>query len=319
MSDHDPATDPVDTAYARAEAVLESEAARAARRAWVLEAATLEPTSTAAVAAAAARARRPPPWRRGGWLAAASVAGIAVLLAARLYQPEHEPPPPAAAAPSASPRAAVARAQVTSPPAAAAPTPQPEHPHRTFVPAPPQPAAAARTEVRAAAAAAAAPENLASPPAQAAPAPPPPPATAAAAAVAVLAAPQSSAQKSIEVVVTGSRIARRDRQVSAERLTTLPLARTEYDPAARLRAAAASGRTSEIQTLLAQGVPVDAPDADGDTALMRSIQVDRPAAAALLLRHGANLDQKNLSGVSARDMATARDDPELDRALGLGP
>jgi hypothetical protein len=318
MSDHDPATDPVDTAYARAEAVLESETARAARRARVLEAATLEPASTAAVAAAAARARRPPRWRHGGWLAAASVAGIAVLLAARLYQPEHEPAPPAATPPAASAQAPAAPAQVTSPSAAATPTPQPEHLHRTFVPAPPPPAAAARTEVRAAAAAAA-PENLAPPPAQAAPAPPPPPATAAAAAVAVLAAPQPSAQKSIEVVVTGSRIARRDKQVSAERLTTLPLASTEYDPAARLRAAAASGRTAEIQSLLAQGVPIDAPDADGDTALMQSIQVDRPAAAALLLRRGANLDQKNLAGVSARDMATARDDPELDRALGLGP
>src|SRR5207249_1021680 len=43
-------------------------------------------------------------------------------------------------------------------------------------------------------------------------------------------------------------------------------------PAARLRAAAAAGRTAEVGALLAQGVPVDAPDADGETALMESIQ-----------------------------------------------
>jgi ankyrin repeat protein len=121
------------------------------------------------------------------------------------------------------------------------------------------------------------------------------------------------------VVVTGSRIARRDKQISAERLTALQMEKTEYDPAARLRAAAASGHTAEIQDLLAHGVPVDAPDTDGDTALMQSIQADQPSAAALLRRRGASLDQKNLAGVSARDMATARDDPELDRALGLGP
>lgn len=135
-------------------------------------------------------------------------------------------------------------------------------------------------------------------------------------------------RQTTEVVVTGARIARRDKQIAAERVAAaplaalsagLPLAVIPYDPAAQLRAAAASGRTAEIQTLLAQGVSIDAPDADGDTALMQSIQADQPSAAALLRRRGANLDQKNLAGVSARDMAVARDDPELDRALGLGP
>jgi ankyrin repeat protein len=89
--------------------------------------------------------------------------------------------------------------------------------------------------------------------------------------------------------------------------------------AARLRAAAAAGRTAEMDALLAQGVPVDAPDADGDTALMNSIQADQPAAAALLRRHGASLDRRNQAGESARDMAAAKGDAEINQAIGLGP
>ena len=50
---------------------------------------------------------------------------------------------------------------------------------------------------------------------------------------------------------------------------------------------------------------------------MNSIQADRPAAAAILLQHGASLDRKNRAGASARDMARATDDPDLDQALGL--
>jgi len=96
-----------------------------------------------------------------------------------------------------------------------------------------------------------------------------------------------------------------------------PVVGSGPDQAARLRAAAADGRTAELETLLAQGVPVDAQDDDGTTALMKSIQADQPAAAALLRRHGANLDQKDRAGVSARDMARAKHDPELDQALRL--
>ena len=86
---------------------------------------------------------------------------------------------------------------------------------------------------------------------------------------------------------------------------------------ARLRAAAAAGRTAEVQALLAQGVRVDAADADGDTALMQSIRADHPAAAALLRRHGASLERTNHAGQSARDLALAKPDAEIDEALGL--
>ena len=96
-------------------------------------------------------------------------------------------------------------------------------------------------------------------------------------------------------------------------------ARLTVDGASRLRAAAAAGRTADIDALLAQGVAVDAPDADGETALMKAIEAGRRAAAALLRRHGASLDLKNRAGASARDMAARLNDAELDQALGLAP
>ena len=52
---------------------------------------------------------------------------------------------------------------------------------------------------------------------------------------------------------------------------------------------------------------------------MQSIRSDQPAAAALLVRRGASLDQTNHAGESARDMAKARNDAKLDQALGLRP
>jgi len=91
------------------------------------------------------------------------------------------------------------------------------------------------------------------------------------------------------------------------------------DGAARLRAAAAAGRTAEVEALLTRGVPVDGADALGETALMKSIQADHPAAAALLRRRGASLDRRNHAGESARDMGMAKGDAELDHALGTGP
>ena len=87
--------------------------------------------------------------------------------------------------------------------------------------------------------------------------------------------------------------------------------------AGRLRAAAAAGRTAEVERLLERGAPIDAVDDDGETALMKSVQAERPAVAALLRRRGADLDLRNNAGVSARDMATATDDAELKRALGV--
>jgi ankyrin repeat protein len=72
----------------------------------------------------------------------------------------------------------------------------------------------------------------------------------------------------------------------------------------------------ELDGLLASGVPIDTPDQAGDTALMKSIQAGRTAAAALLIRRGADLDIRNHAGESARDMAM-RGEVGLRRALGI--
>jgi ankyrin repeat protein len=87
--------------------------------------------------------------------------------------------------------------------------------------------------------------------------------------------------------------------------------------AASLRAAAAAGRTADLETLLAQGAPVDAQDADGDTALIKAVRGGHVAAVAVLRRHGASVDVVNHAGESARGMAEAMGDEALSRALGV--
>lgn len=91
------------------------------------------------------------------------------------------------------------------------------------------------------------------------------------------------------------------------------------DRAARLRAAAAAGRIGELTTLLNQGARVDAVGDDGETALMKAVKANRPAAVALLRRRGADPDRKNRAGTSARDMAASIGDVALERALGPVP
>jgi ankyrin repeat protein len=90
---------------------------------------------------------------------------------------------------------------------------------------------------------------------------------------------------------------------------------SRVDEGAELRAAAADGRTADIRALLAKGAPVDAPDANGDTALMKAVRSDHAGAAALLRRRGADPDLRNRAGESARDLAAEKHDPALDRAL----
>lgn len=322
MSDHD-TPDPIDKAYDQAEAMLSDDAARAARRARVLAAVAHEPAMAAASVAAAPVAAHPisapqvrrSVWRRNGWLAAACVAVLCVVLAVQYRPPVVRPHP--AARPSAPAAAAALPATAVMPPSAAVS----ETPHRT-PPQPPQLKKAPRSE-----------------PARAETAPPKP--------KAFPAAPPESVQ---EVVVTGSRIPHPG-LTSASPLTTAdassakaaddrayapvaapapppppPLLAAQAEPmfgardiapAESLAAAAAAGRTAEVERLLAHGAAVDATDAKGDTALMRSIRADKPAVASVLLRHGASLDRKNKAGESARDMAKAVDDAKLDKALGI--
>ncbi len=340
MSDHDKATDPIDKAYAQAEAALSDEAARAARRARVLGAVAQEPV--APPLASAPRFRRSA-WRGGGWLVAAGVAGVSLFLATRFYQPvtihrqaastavspmiapaapapvNAAAPPTPVPAPGSAPvrtsKPAIGRAQETrssSPGAVPAPPPSEASDSRALsrtLPAAPSPAPAPPP----ATAAATTPPPLPVPAVPPPPPPPPPPPVMRAPPPPQLreSAPTSAGRggqgPAAKPSVSGS--------FSASESPAVPPA----DPAARLRAAAAAGRIADVEALLGQGVPVDAADADGNTALMRSVQANRPAVVALLRSHGASLDLKNSAGKGARDMAAAIGDAALDKALGLAP
>ena len=328
MSDPDAMPDPIDKAYVEAEAVLSDEAARTARRERVLAA-----VASQGAPAAAAAARRPPLWRRGGWLVAACVTGLALFTASQIYQPPQLPPGKPTTAPVGAPASTrtalpapatpapsqasvrpvlprLARPQTEAPPILYEPPPLASGPERREADNAPAAGRAMPPSDQARFAQRAAPAPLPPPPPP--PAPPPP--------QTVQAMDESGAvAKSQELVVTAEK--------REEHLERVPLAVSAFtssahdqaDPGAKLRAAAAAGRTGEVQDLLQHGAPVDAPDAAGDTALMQSIQSDHVTTAATLRRHGASLDHRNQAGESARDMAKARNDAKLDQALGLGP
>ncbi|HEY3799055.1 MAG TPA: ankyrin repeat domain-containing protein [Caulobacteraceae bacterium] len=310
-------TDPVDQAYAEAEAMLNDEAARAERRARVL----------AAVASDGARSARPRPtvWRRGGWLAAAGVSAAALVLASQLYRPPTPYPAPAKpAAPAPSANVAKPPAPATAQ-AAPAPSVALSRPPISAKPAPapggPAPASDFTSRDQALAAK---PSGAAAPPGE--PPPPAPPAMAAEPSTSAFpmseAAPQAAAapppaadeprgaETGSGAVVAGLMAGRAEKSASREAVSDL---------GARLRAAAAAGRVSDVEALLKAGAPVDAADAEGDTALMMSIEADHPAVAAMLVQHGADPDQPNHDGQSARDLAKAVGDPKLDAALSGGP
>jgi hypothetical protein len=324
MSDNDTpdneiGPDPIDKAYVQAEAVLGDDA-RAARRARVLAAVAREPAGALAPVSAQRPVRRPGGWIRGGWLAAACVAGFGLFIATRSYEPALRQSPPIA---STAPRATASAAAAPTPRAIAAPSPALSEPPKALA-APPRdeaPAAAASVDA-------------------APPAPPPPPLEVAPERRAFPAAPApAAAPPPSESIVTAKRAEPASKANTTgfrarggmagafahSGLVAAPPSRPETDAAlssdqgARLRAAAAGGRTAEVKALLDQGALVDAPDADGNTPLMKSIQADQPGVAALLRRHGASLDRKNHAGESAREMATAKDDAALNRALDLEP
>ena len=313
MSERD--TDPMDQAYVQAEAILDDEHARAARRARVLTA-----VADAGAEPHAAPAQRPTAWRHGGWLVAASVAAVSVFVAVQINRPpafERPTTPTPAQQPPAGSSATVDAAPptVSVPPAVAAPKPaaRPTAPSPSIAPVDPLMKAGA-------------PEIVALPepaPLQAAPPPPPPPPPPPAAAMERRVAPargptpvtapirararpetSDTASKSgvEEVVVTGSRIA------SASSPEAL---------AQQLREAAAAGQSRQLAVLLARDVPIDAVDDDGETALMKAVQARQLDAAAFLRRRGASLDLKNDDGRSVRDMAATLADPAMDKALGL--
>ena len=358
MSDPNDMRDPVDKAYLEAEAELNDEAARAARRAWVLAAVAAEhaaPLASSLETAAPPAIRRPAwlgsSWPRGGWLAAACVAGLGVILATQVYRPPHPPSaePQAADAPVAvgllrpPPAIVLARPPAPSPhaaaPSVALPPPPPIMAHETpppaTAPAPPAPPVHVMQPAPPAPAAMPAFKALVAPPP---PPSPPPPASNSTESVVVTA--ERRAPSAVAGVVGGGPDAAADTQAASPsglararaslyaappapesprfaRNSPQPPAPPASAQAARLRAAAGAGQTDAVQALLAQGALVDAPDEEGDTALMKAIKADHPATAALLRRYGASLDRANRAGQSARDLAAAVGDAALDRAIGV--
>jgi hypothetical protein len=319
MSDPASAPDPIDKAYAEAEALLSDEAARATRRARVIAA-----VASHGAPAAAALTRRPPLWRRSGWLVAASVTGFAFVIASQLYRPVPPPPPsklavvPATVAPPASP----APAPPTARPSKAVPRASKSAPERSSAIVAPSPSARAAPS-------AATSGSQSFPDGESAPPPPLPPDADAVASAAPPPAPpanrpdsatgeESNGEVVSEMIVTAEKRESRRQSVPAAVSAFTGRSRDVLDPGAQLRAAAAAGRTKEVAALLERGVSVDSPDADGDTALMKSIEADRPTTAGLLRRHGASLEQTNKAGESASDMARAKGDVKLDQAIGLG-
>ena len=325
MSDPDTMPDPIDKAYVEAETVLSDEAARAARRAQVLAAVARQGAAHAAVSAA-----RPRAWRRGGWLVAACVSGLALVIAIQFYRPSaYLSPTRPAAAPS--PPAAATRGTAAPPASLAAQVPAratkaPLRAARSNAEPPPV-VVASSPALRSSAPIAAAPTPWPSPKAEAA-APPPPQADDASERAAPVqpanqppppSAGANNAENVTEMVVTAEKRESPRRSVPAAVSAFTGRIRQVFDPGAQLRTAAAAGRTTDVERLLERGAPVDSADADGDTALMKSIKADRPAAAALLRRYGASLDQTNHAGESARDMARDKGDAELNQAIGLSP
>lgn len=355
--DHDAGPDPIDAAYDRAEALLDDEAARAARRARVLAAVAQDAAPAQAPARREARAWGRRAWGRGGWLVAAGVAALGLFLAVQTYRPPIvEPPPPgptvrpgASSAPSPSTasqpapqRPAAADALAAKSPAAQAAAPpadQPAASKREELASPSRAAAAAPQSASQSASRGASQtsemvvtaerrtQSLERVPVEVSPAPPPPPPPPPppAAPPEAIATPRPAPPASQNSTVSVSAFTSRARDEAAPRgglaaKAAPPASVTGApDPAARLRAAAAAGRTAELAKLLGQGVPVDSPGDDGDTALIESVRADHPAAAALLRRHGASPDRRNEAGESARDIARAKADPDLNRALGVAP
>jgi hypothetical protein len=306
MDEPDTRLEPVDQAYADAEALLADDEARVRRRARVLGAvARIEP--------ARARGRRSAP---GGWLAAACVVALSLFVVVQIQQrpPSHAGAPPKAQIAQTGGAAATGAAPAPPPQAAASPSPAPSPPAAPRVLARAADAASAAADRPVAQSAAPASEKLAVGPSNSAAAKPAASADAGFAREEVRAAKEPSSDRA-------SRSEGRLGGMVAPRPPPAPAAAiaSPSDKADQLRAAAAAGRSDEVADLLAHGAPVDAQDDLGDTALMKSVRAGRIETSALLRRRGASLDRKNRAGLSVRDIAASLDDPRLDQAIGVEP
>jgi hypothetical protein len=322
----DPTPDPVDQAYRDAETRLTKQTERSVRRARVLAAVAQDEVVNPAVRPGSA----PRFASRYGWLVAASVMVVSGYLVLRfLPTQQFGAPPTAQTAAIKSPQknqmtAALSRPAPVPDLSAPAPTantsdqaPIVTHertgsPGNRAVPAAPPPPVAMIAPSPPITAAPTSPL----PPPGIAPAPPP-------AAVAAAPPPSMVARLAPYSPPAAAPVAPPPAAAPAPALRTdaaKPMGELGTNPGfEELRAAAGAGRTAEVQELLDRHIPVDNADADGETALIKSVRADQPATAALLIRNGASLGKKNNAGFSARDLATQVNDPALKRALGIEP
>src|SRR5690348_4350647 len=100
------------------------------------------------------------------------------------------------------------------------------------------------------------------------------------------------------------------RRAAAVLLVAATLLAGAVEPGDDLRAAARKGQTKEVASLISRGVPVDAADRDGRTALMIAAQRGHAATVKLLLDRGANPEARDREGLTAYGMAVlnGRDD-----------
>jgi hypothetical protein len=87
------------------------------------------------------------------------------------------------------------------------------------------------------------------------------------------------------------------------------------EPGDDLRAAARKGQTDQVASLLSRGVPIDAPDRDGRTALMIAAQRGHAATVKLLLDKGAKADARDKQGDTAYSLALLNGRDEVLRVL----
>lgn len=78
----------------------------------------------------------------------------------------------------------------------------------------------------------------------------------------------------------------------------MPLPAQAGDPAAELFASASQGRISQLQSILAQGVDVDARTATGRTALMGAAFFGNERCVRLLLSYGADVNAADNRGIT---------------------
>jgi hypothetical protein len=70
-----------------------------------------------------------------------------------------------------------------------------------------------------------------------------------------------------------------------------------------------------LRWLLTQGASLDAPSANGTTALMMAAREGRYETALLLIERGANVNARNENNVSALDFAQRNNDTRLVERL----